>query len=60
MNVGLPVIVGAPERTVVVPVPVDVPLIVIVPAPVIGDPDFDNQAGTLMATEVTVPVVGVV
>ncbi len=48
--------VGATDRTVVVPVPVDVPEIVMVPEVVIGDPETDSQAGTAMATDDTYTV----
>ncbi len=60
MNVKDPERVGLMLRTVWVPVPVEFPVIAIVPEVVIGDPVFDNHAGNVIATEVTVPDVGVV
>ncbi len=47
------VIVGEMFKTTVVPVPVEVPEIVIVPDVVIGLPDTESQAGTARSTEET-------
>ncbi len=49
----LELIVGFTFRTVLVPVPVDVPVIAITPEVVIGPPETDSQAGTVTSTEET-------
>ena len=53
------VIVGDVASTTL-PEPVDEAEIAMVPDEVIGEPDTDMKDGTVIATDVTVPVVGVV
>ncbi len=56
------VIVGLVSRTILFPVPEEVPerATAKVPEVVIGFPDTENRDGIVRSTEVTVPTVGVV
>lgn len=54
---SVPVMVGAAERTTD-PVPVEAPVMAMVPEEVMGDPETERKDGTEIPTEVTDPVEG--